>query len=96
MKWYAGASLLLLFALVFNLGLLAYAMYALLGVMLTSRFLARTWVESLSATRVCNRVSLNVGETVAVVITVKNSGGLPVPWVRRPSSRWPRSSPRTS
>lgn len=81
MKWYAGASLLLLLALVLNLGLLAYAMYALLGVMLTSRFLTRTWVEGLSATRVCNRVSLNVGETVAVVITVKNSGGLPVPWV---------------
>ena len=81
MKWFAGASLLLLIALVFKLGLLAYAMYALLAVMLTSRFLARTWAESLAAERVCNRVSVNVGDTVAVVIAVKNSGGLPIPWV---------------
>jgi len=81
MKWFAGASLLLLIALVFNLGLLAYAMYTLLGVMLVSRFLTRTWAESLSATRECNRVSANVGDTVAVVITVKNASGLPIPWV---------------
>lgn len=81
MKWYAGACLLLLVALVLKLGLLAYAMYALLGVMLVSRFLTRTWSESLSATRVCNSVSVNVGDTVAVVIAIKNSGALPIPWV---------------
>ena len=34
MKWFVGAALLLLVALVFELGLLAYAMYALLGVMM--------------------------------------------------------------
>ena len=81
MKWFAGACLLLLVALVFNLGLLAYAMYALLGVMITSRFLTRAWAESLSASRECNRVTANVGDTVAVVINVDNRGGLPVPWV---------------
>lgn len=81
MRWFVGASLLLLVALVFNLGLLAYAMYALLGVMIVSRFLARTWAENLSATRECSRVSVNVGDTVAVVITVENSGRLWIPWV---------------
>jgi len=81
MKWFAGASLLLLVALVFNLGLLAYSMYALLGVMIVSRFLARTWAENLSAVRECSRVSVNVGDTVAVVITVENSGRLMIPWV---------------
>ena len=81
MKWFAGACLLLLIAWFFKLGLLAYAMYALLGVMITSRFLTRTWAESLSATRECNRVAVNVGDTVAIVINVKNTGGLPIPWV---------------
>lgn len=79
MKWFAGASLLLLIALVFNLGLLAYAMYALLAVMLTSRFLARTWAQSLSAARECNRLTANVGDMVAVLITVQNRSGLPIP-----------------
>ena len=81
MKWFAGAVLLLVFALVFKLGLLAYAMYALLGVMLVSRFLARTWSEHLDAKRECNRLTANVGEDVAVVITVEHRGRLPVAWL---------------
>ena len=51
MIWYAGAILILLFALIFKLGLLAYAMYALLGVLLVSRWLTRSWAASLSAKR---------------------------------------------
>ena len=81
MKWFAGAAFLLLVALAFNLGLLAYAMYALLGVMAVSRVLTRSWAENLSATRKCNRYSANVGDTVTVGITVDNGGVLPVPWV---------------
>ncbi len=41
MRWFAGAILLLLVALVLQLGLLAYAMYVLLGVMAVSRLLTR-------------------------------------------------------
>ncbi|MEX2114092.1 MAG: DUF58 domain-containing protein, partial [Pirellulales bacterium] len=81
MKWFLGAVVLLVVALVFNLGLLAYAMYALLGVMLVSRFLARAWSDNLDATRECNRLTANVGEDVAVVITVENKGVLPVAWL---------------
>jgi uncharacterized protein (DUF58 family) len=81
MKWFAGATLLLVVALVFGLELLAYAMYALLGMMLLSRLLSRVWIASLSATRQCNRFSVHVGETVAVVITLENTGVLPVGWV---------------
>ncbi len=81
MRWFAGAALLLVIALVFGLGLLAYAMYALLGVMLLSRMLARVWAASLSASRECNRFSAQVGDTVAVVITLENRGVLPVAWV---------------
>jgi uncharacterized protein (DUF58 family) len=81
MKWFLGASLLLIVSLVFNLGLLAYAMYALLGVMLVSRFLARTWSENLSATRECNRLAAYIGESVAVVVAIENRGALPIAWV---------------
>ena len=69
MKWFAGVVLILIVALAFGLGLMAYAMYALLGIMLVSRWLARYWIENLSAARECNRYSVNVGDTVAVVIT---------------------------
>ena len=80
MKWFAAAALLLIAALYFGLGLPAYAMYALLGVMLISRWLSRSWAENLAAERECNRVSVNVGDKVAVVITLHNHGWLPVAW----------------
>ena len=73
--------LILLAALAFGLSLPAYAMYALLGVMLVSRWLARYWIQNLSAVRECNRYSVNEGDTVAVVIELKNAGRLPVVWV---------------
>lgn len=81
MKWYASAILLLLVAVVFQLGLLAYAMYVLLGVMVVSRFMARAWIENLSATRECHRLSAQVGESVPVAVTVRHAGLVPVPWV---------------
>jgi uncharacterized protein (DUF58 family) len=81
MKWYAGAILLLCVALVFQLGLLAYAMYALLAVLTISRFLARAWTENLSATREMSRGTAEIGDTLAVNVTVQHGGILPVPWV---------------
>jgi uncharacterized repeat protein (TIGR01451 family) len=81
MKWYLGAILLLAIGLVFQLGLLVYAMYALLAVLLISRFLTREWTENVSATRGCNRATANVGETAAVVVTLKNDGRVSIPWM---------------
>ncbi len=81
MKWLAAVILLLLGALSFGLSLPAYAMYALLGAMLLSRWLARHWIANLSAVRECNRYSADVGETIAVVITKENLGRLPIAWV---------------
>lgn len=81
MRWFIGVVLLLSVALVFRLGLLAYAMYVLLGLLAASRFLARDWVENLSATRECNRLSAQIGDKVAVVVTIANRGRFPVPWV---------------
>ena len=81
MKWFAGAVGLLLAALALGLGLMAYAIYALLGVMIVSRLLSRAWSESLSASRECNRFSVQQGDKVAVVITLENRGALPIAWL---------------
>jgi uncharacterized protein (DUF58 family) len=81
MKWLLGAAALLIIGLVFQLGLLVYAMYALLGVLLVSRYLAWEWTGHLSASRSCDLDSVQVGESVKINVTVFNLGHFPVPWV---------------
>jgi uncharacterized repeat protein (TIGR01451 family) len=81
MKWFIGALLLLLAALILESGLLAYAMYVLLALLVLSRFLAHSWIGHLTANRHCKQTTAEVGETVGVEVNVANTGGLPVPWV---------------
>ena len=81
MRWYFGAILLLAIALVSGLSLLAYAMYALLGVMLVSRAISLAWITNLAAERECNRLTANIGERIAVVINIQNLGLLPIAWL---------------
>lgn len=81
MRWLLGGIVLLLLGIAFQLGLLVYAMYALLGVILLSRYLARQWIENLSATRECSRDIAEIGDKVAIAVRVRNDGGVPVPWV---------------
>jgi uncharacterized protein (DUF58 family) len=80
-KWLFAVLFILGFALVFQLGLLAYAMYVLLGLLVLSRWLAHAWMENLTATRKCDRVSAQIGESATVQVTVKNPSKLPVVWV---------------
>ena len=81
MRWFVGVLLLLAAALLLESSLLAYAMYVLLGLLLLSRWLARSWIGGLSATRTCKQLTADIGARVSVQLTVTNSGGLPVPWV---------------
>ncbi len=81
MRWLVAATFLLLIAIAFDFGLLAYAMYALLGVMVLSRWLADSWSAHLSATRETNRDRVEIGDTVAVVVKLENNGWLPIPWM---------------
>jgi uncharacterized repeat protein (TIGR01451 family) len=81
MPWFLFIVIVLVIAVVFDLGLLACAMLALLGLMLISRFLARSWITNLSASRECNRSEAEVGQTIAFTVTVKNRGQLPIAWV---------------
>ena len=61
--------------------MLAYAMYTLLTLMVISRLLAQSWITHLTSARQCNRLTAEVGETVAVHVTVRNRGKFPIPWV---------------
>ena len=65
MRWFVVIVGILVIAVVFDLGLIACAMLALLGLMLISRFLARSWITNLEATRECNRTEAEVGQTIA-------------------------------
>ena len=56
-------------------------MYALLGVLIISRFLTKAWIDHLVVTRECNRLEASIGDTVAVVVRVENTGRIPIAWV---------------
>ncbi len=81
MRWLLGAIVLLAVGIAFQMGLLVYAMYVLLGVMLVSRYLAREWIENVTAERECSRLTAEIGEKVAVIVNITNRGKLPIPWL---------------
>src|SRR5579862_5519852 len=81
MRWFLGAIVLLAIGIAFQMGLLVYAMYVLLGVMLVSRYLTREWVERITAERECSRVTAQIGDKVAVIVRIRNTGKLPVAWL---------------
>jgi uncharacterized protein (DUF58 family) len=94
MYWFLAAILILLAALALESSLLAYSMYVLLGLLLLTRFLARSWTSHLDAERTVRRagskddeevtgegLALEIGERVSVRVVVHNTGALPAPWV---------------
>jgi uncharacterized repeat protein (TIGR01451 family) len=81
MRWFLAVLVILLIALILDSGLLAYSMYVLLALLLLTRFLSRSWIGHLSATRECNKSTAEIGDKVAVTVVVSNSSSLPVPWV---------------
>ncbi len=80
MRGFVAIVSILVIAVLLDLPLIACAMLALLGLMLISRFLARSWITNLEASRECNRTEVEAGQTVALIITVRNRGMLPVAW----------------
>jgi uncharacterized protein (DUF58 family) len=77
----ATLALLALVTVIFRLGLLTYATYAIVGLFWSSRWLARVWAESISVKRECMRKTAEVGQTVPVSVTIQNTGKWPVGWV---------------
>jgi uncharacterized protein (DUF58 family) len=81
MRWLLGAIFLLIIGIVFQLGLLVYSMYALLGVILLSRWLARHWIENVDARRESNRHTVEIGDRVAVIVDLSSGSAIPIPWL---------------
>lgn len=81
MRWIILAVALLVAAIALHLGLFAYAMYALVGVIIVSRLLVNGWSGNLSATREMSRERAKIGDAVAVVIVLENNSWLPIPWL---------------
>lgn len=72
----------LLAALALQAGLLAFAMYVLIGVLLLSRYLAKRWVGSLEAKRLgAGPEPVEVGATVEMKVRLTNAGTVRVAWV---------------
>jgi uncharacterized protein (DUF58 family) len=75
-------AVVLVAALALQAGLLAFAMYVLIGVLLLSRHLAKKWVGSLVAIRECKTTEpVEVGATVEMKVRLTNSGSTRVAWV---------------
>lgn len=81
MRWYVAAVLLVVLTFVFRMGLLAYAIYVLVGTLLLSRFLARSWIENIQVEREFNRLHAEIGEIVVVITRVTNTGKVPIAWL---------------
>ena len=81
MKWIFGTLSLLLLGLIFRLNLLVYAMYALLGVLLLSRFFTRHWTEKMIVRRRSSGDIFEIGESCEVTVEIENQGSLSVPWL---------------
>lgn len=81
MRWFVGAGLVLLVALILGSGLLAYAMYVLFAVLLVSRYLTHNWTAHVKATRTCDRETAEVGETASLRVALRNTSWMPIPWL---------------
>src|SRR5438874_3523210 len=81
MRWFLAVIVILIVSLILESGLLALAAYVLLAMLFLSRVTARNWIGNLTATRHCEPIVAEIGETVPVTVTVKNESWLPVPWV---------------
>lgn len=80
-RWLLAAAALLLLALWLRLGLVAYALYAVLGLLLVSRGLGWRSLTSLRDLRRCSAQRANVGDVVSVEVQISNHKRLPGPWM---------------
>ncbi|HEX3627052.1 MAG TPA: DUF58 domain-containing protein [Verrucomicrobiae bacterium] len=81
MKWIFATLAILALGLIFRLNLLVYAMYALLGILLLSRFFTRHWTEKTTVRRRCSGDVFEIGQSCKVAVEIKNESPLSVPWL---------------
>jgi uncharacterized protein (DUF58 family) len=81
MKWAAGAVLVLILAWHFELGLLVFAAYVVLGLVSLSRLLTATWTRQLTAARIATTSDGEIGQKLQVRVTIENRGQWRIPWL---------------
>ena len=81
MKWIAAAILILFVALLLNLTLLVYAMYAIIAILFASKWVTSRWTQAIEAERVCDIDTAEIGDLVPVMIKLKHIGTIPITWV---------------
>jgi uncharacterized protein (DUF58 family) len=81
LKWIVGTVALLILAHASASGFVVYSLYAVLWVMILSRLMIEICLRGLDVERVLSRTETTIGGKVEVTLTVRNKGGLPVPWV---------------
>src|SRR5947209_13571174 len=81
MRWFLGILIVLAVALVIQSGLLAYAAYVLLGVLLLTRIFTREGLHHVEAERTVSAEEVEAGGRIEVEVIVRNAGKLPLPWV---------------
>jgi uncharacterized protein (DUF58 family) len=81
MKWIAGTIALLIVGLVFQLSLLIYAMYVLLGVLLLNRVFTKVWTSGIEAQRFSADEALEIGQHIEIKVAARNMGRLAIPWL---------------
>ena len=80
-KWLFGAVVLLAAGAAFQLGLLMFAMYVFVGVLLLSRMLTKSWTEKVTVSRETSKPFAEIDEKVAVIINLQNTGSSRATWL---------------
>lgn len=81
MKWVAVAIALFIVAIAFDLGLLVYAIYALVGILAAASFITRKWSQNLVATRQISATKAEIGDVIDVVLEMENQDRWPITWL---------------
>ncbi|MDG1872681.1 MAG: DUF58 domain-containing protein [Mariniblastus sp.] len=81
MKWIVASILLLFVAMALNLTLLVYAMYAIIAILVISKWITNRWTQAVEAERVCDTSMAKIGDFVSIMIRLKHVGRFPIAWV---------------
>jgi uncharacterized repeat protein (TIGR01451 family) len=72
----------LLAALALQAGLMAFAMYVLIGVLILSRYLAKEWVSSVRVRREApTDTILEIGQSIEMSVRLTNTGKVTIAWI---------------
>src|SRR5262245_66108690 len=81
MRWFIILGVVLLAALALQAGLMAFAMYVLLGVLLLSRHLAKSWGGSIESAREVHITEpIEAGQSTEGRARLRNAGNLTIAW----------------